>query len=317
MKKQSKRFPKVIVALVGIVLILGGSIWYMLSLIMPTQAVERAAITTEEGSTIAIGEFDIWYKLYSEDLESTPIIIVSGGCGLSSDYLEESLLFLAEKHPLLFYDARGCGRSQIKSGLSNYNIQLFADEVQDLKEYFFPDQKIILAAHSFGGVVAMNYAADHSDELERLILISSPDAYYSPPMINPYFKIGLPPHNQTEANKWYMRHIDAFLGSYFYNEEAKNIFKDTLASYAVIASVGSKKIDLSERLVDVDVPVLVLVGGEKEYPLSGIHSAENLARIFPNAKLEQVMNSGHFMFAEENEKFQQLVENFLCSNLTE
>ncbi len=71
------------------------------------------------------------------------------------------------------------------------------------------------------------------------------------------------------------------------------------------------------RLVDVDLPVLVLVGGEKEYPLSGIHSAENLARIFPNAKLEQVVNSGHFMFAEENEKFQQLVENFLCSNLTE
>lgn len=310
MKKQ-RNIQKKIAVVIGIVLLLAGCTWYAFSLLMPARAAERDAISTGGGSTVSIRGFDISYKLYNAESKNTPIIVISGGVGLSSDYLEESLSFLAEEHPLLFYDARGCGRSQMKADLANYSIQSFTDEVQDLKEHFFPEQKIILAAHSFGGIVAMNYAADHSDNLERLILMSSTDASYSPLMTNAYFKIGLPPHNQLEANKWYMRHINEFFGPYFDNEAAKDIFDNTTASYAVMTKVGSKKLDLSKRLINVDIPVLVLVGGEKEYPITGIDTARHLERIFPNATLEQVVNSGHFMFAEENDIFRQLVKDFL------
>ncbi len=288
MKKRQKHLPRWVIVIVGLVLILGGLLYYAISLVFPSQAVERAAMISGDGNTVSINGFDIRYRLYNAESENTPIIVVSGGGGLSSDYLEESLRFLEEEHPVLFYDARGCGRSQIKADLTNYSIQSFAKEIQDLKEYFFPSQKVMIVAHSFGGIVAMDYAADHSDDLEELILISSVDADYSPyspTMITSYFKTGLPPRNQSEANEWYMQHIDVFLGPYFQNEAARKILDSTIASYAVIMHVGPSKLDLSTKLKDVNAPVLVLVGGEKEHPLTGINTAQHLEEIFPNARL--------------------------------
>ena len=79
---------------------------------MPPFATERNALKTSYGDYLEIDDFKLWYELLNPDSDKTPIIVIAGGSGLSSDYLEDSLQFLSTEHPLLFYDTRGVLRSE-------------------------------------------------------------------------------------------------------------------------------------------------------------------------------------------------------------
>lgn len=278
---------------------------------MPPFAAEREALETSYGDYLEIDGFKLWYELLNEDSNNTPIIVIAGGSGLSSDYMEESLRFLSDSHPLLFYDARGCGRSQIKKELSYYSISKFADECKAIKDYFFPDRNVIVLAHSFGGLIAMEYAAKYETSLKGLVLISSVYADYKPQITFAFLKTGLPPEDQYAANKWYMDHIDIFLGGYFYSAQSKDIFSKTVTSYAVSAHVGGVKNDISLRVEGLSVPTLILVGGKKEHPLTTIDTAQKLNHLLPNSELYQIKKCGHFMFAEMPVDFQNVVLNWV------
>ena len=106
----------------------------------------------------------------------------------------------------------------------------------------------------------MEYAAKYETSLEGLVLISSVYTDYKPQNTFAFLKTGLPPKNQIDANKWYMENIDAFLGGYFYNTQAKNIFSNTVTSYSVSAHVGGAKNDISTMVRGLDIPTLILVG---------------------------------------------------------
>lgn len=313
MAARAKKIPRWLLVTGVIIIGLGLSLYYAVSLIIPSQAAQREAITAGGGKTVNIDGFDIWYTLYNEKSGATPIIVVAGGGALSADYMEESLQFLAETHPVLFFDNKGCGRSQIKPGLEHYSVQIFAESIEALREHFFPERDIIVVAHSFGGLIAMDYAMNYAEKVEKLILISTVHADYQPAMTTAYFKAGLPPGSQLAANEWYAQNIDIFLGPYFQDSSAKTIFDKTMASYAVMMHVGKSKLDLTPKASNLTMPVLLLAGAEKEHPLTTIEDARKLKSLLPNARLEQLMHSGHFLFAEENAEFQQRVNHFLIN----
>lgn len=125
MKINKRKIKIITVVVMTVIVVIGCMCCFAYSRIVPSHAVEREAI---HGEIIHIDGFDIWSNLINGESDNTPIIVIAGGSGLSSDYLEDSLHFLSKNHPLLFYDARGCGRSQIKSNLSNYSVSKFADE---------------------------------------------------------------------------------------------------------------------------------------------------------------------------------------------
>jgi proline iminopeptidase len=304
---------KWLICIVCAAFIFGLALCQTFARMLPSQALQRPAITTEGGSAVNINGFDIWYTLYNARSDGTPIIVVAGGCALSSDYLENSLRFLADAHPVLFFDNRGCGRSEIKPDLANYSLHVFSEEIEELRRHFFPDRDIIVVAHSFGCIIAMEYAVNHLKSLQKLILVSPVSANYKPAITDTfiYFKTGLPPKDQWAANEWYISHIDMFYGPYFQDDSVKTIFNKTKVSYAVMMHIGRSKLDLTLKMKNIDMAVLLLVGGEREYPTTGIGVAQELNRLLPNARLEQFIHSGHFLFAEENKKFQRLVNEFL------
>lgn len=311
MQRKKRKIIHIIIAGITFIVLLLSFVAFSFSRIVPSHAVERAAIISDYGSTITIDGFDIWYNLLNESSPNSPIIVIAGGSGFSSDYIEGSLEFLAEEHPVLFFDARGCGRSQIKPDLSNYSIDKMSDELGILKRVFFLDKKVIVLAHSFGGVIAMNYAANNESDIEKMILISSADTNYKTHYTDAFFKAGLPPRDQEEANQWYMDHIDIFFGRYFAVEEAKSIFDKTVTSYAVSAHVGGKSFDITDRIKNNSIPTLILVGGEREYPLTSITVAQHLDDLFIDSVLINLPDSGHFMFAEKTDDFQRIIHEWI------
>ncbi len=135
------------------------------------------------------------------------------------------------------------------------------------------DGKIDLCGLSLGGILALNYAIDYPDKVEKLILIGTP---HKVPKVmfsiqNVVFKL-LP----------------------------KSLF-ETMAfdkNNTFILGKTMKKLDFSNRVHKVQCPTLV-ISGEKDS--ANIKSAYYLSENIKNAELKIIANTGHVV-NEENPK---------------
>src|SRR3954471_17519795 len=116
-------------------------------------------------------------SLYYEVLgggSGTPLLVANGGPGFDHAYLHISEVWtaLARDRPVVVYDQRGNGRAgALKPGQSC----TLADQIADLEALrdHLGYAKIDLLGHSWGGFLAMAYAARHPERIERLILVDS------------------------------------------------------------------------------------------------------------------------------------------------
>lgn len=135
------------------------------------------------------------------------------------------------------------------------------------------DGKIDLCGLSLGGILALNYAIDYPDKVEKLILIGTP---HKVPKVmfsiqNVVFK--LLPKSLFETMAF----------------DKKNTF---------ILGKTMKKLDFSNRVHKVQCPTLV-ISGEKDS--ANIKSAYYLSENIKNAELKIIANTGHVV-NEENPK---------------
>ena len=94
-----------------------------------------------------------------------PILIVHGGPGLSHDYYLPHLESLAQDHQLIFYDQRVSGASLMNVDSSSINLDAFIEDIEALRKKF-GIRVINLMAHSFGGLIAMNYAIKYPEKVK-------------------------------------------------------------------------------------------------------------------------------------------------------
>ncbi|HEX6118574.1 MAG TPA: alpha/beta fold hydrolase, partial [Dongiaceae bacterium] len=86
-----------------------------------------------------------------------PLIAVHGGPGGSHDYLLP-LTALSEERTIVLYDQLDCGDSDKPNDPRNWTIDRFVAEVDALRTALQLD-RFILLGHSWGGLVAIEYAA--------------------------------------------------------------------------------------------------------------------------------------------------------------
>jgi len=118
-------------------------------------------LTTQDGRRLA----------YKRVGSGPTLVCHGGGPGFSSLYLG-NLGGLGDRLELVLLDPRGTGGSDRPARPRAYAIQDYVDDVEELRPH--PRlERIHLFGHSHGGIVAMAYAAQHPDRLERLILAST------------------------------------------------------------------------------------------------------------------------------------------------
>jgi proline-specific peptidase len=98
------------------------------------------------------------------------IVVVHGGPGLDSRYLQQGLRELATHHTLVFYDQRGQGRSSAATADSLSMTQSIADLEALRAELGL--SRMGLLGHHWGAGVAMLYTVAHPERVRRLALLS-------------------------------------------------------------------------------------------------------------------------------------------------
>ena len=107
-----------------------------------------------------------------------PVIVLHGGPDFDHTYLLPELDRLAQHARLIYYDQRGRGRSA--DGVRPEDVTL-ASEMSDLDglRRSIGVESVGLIGHSWGGLLAMEYAARHPDRVTRLILLNTAPASHA------------------------------------------------------------------------------------------------------------------------------------------
>ncbi len=144
------------------------------------------------------------------------------------------------------------------------------------------DGKIELCGLSLGGILALNYAIEYPNKVEKLVLIGIP-------------------HKVPKVMFSIQNVIFKFLPKKIFETMAFNK-KDTF-----ILGNTMKKLDFSNRVKNVKCPTLIICG---EKDSSNIKSAHYLAENIKNAKLEIMKNTGHIINEENPKELSELLTEF-------
>lgn len=130
--------------------------------------------STDEGYLSVTGGM-VWYQVVGardDDDAGDPLVLLHGGPGFPSDYLAPHVT-LGEERPVVFYDQLGCGRSgrPIDSGL--WRLERFVAELGQVLAGLNLTRYHLLG-HSWGAMLALDYALGRPSGLRSLILASPP-----------------------------------------------------------------------------------------------------------------------------------------------
>jgi proline-specific peptidase len=101
---------------------------------------------------------------------SIPLLTLHGGPGFPHPYLEP-LAALAGERPVIFYDQLGCGESDQPSDPALWRLERFVEELRQVRRALGLG-RVHLYGHSWGGMLAVDYALGQPDGLASLVLAS-------------------------------------------------------------------------------------------------------------------------------------------------
>ncbi len=143
------------------------------------------------------GTFEVWTKKVG-DSPTMKVLLLHGGPGGTHEYLKPMAEFLpAAGIEVYLYDQLGSYFSDQPDDPDLWEIQRFVDEVEQVRQALGlgPDNFYLLG-HSWGGILATEYALAHGDKLKGLIISNM---MASIPIYNEYAEEVLMPQIDPEV----------------------------------------------------------------------------------------------------------------------
>ena len=261
------------------------------------------------------GKFNVWTKRMGNN-PTIKLLLLNGGPGATHEYFEcfESF-FPQEGIEFIYYDQLGCGNSDNPKDTSMWDLGRFVEEVEQVRvALHLTKDNFYLLGHSWGGILAMQYALKYQDNLKGLIISnmmsSCPDyGKYAQEVLAPQFdqKV-LDTIRQIEAKKDFKnpKYME-LLTPHFY---AKHICRLPVAQWPepMIRSFGKTNESL-----------YVTMQGPSEFGIGGNLTNWDVSKELPKIKVPTLTIGGTFdtMDPEHMKWMSTQVQNgrfLLCPN---
>ncbi|MBI5914623.1 MAG: proline iminopeptidase-family hydrolase [Bacteroidetes bacterium] len=117
------------------------------------------------------GKFNIWTKRFGNN-PTTRLLLLNGGPGATHEYFEcMENFFPQEGIEFIYYDQLGCGNSDNPNDTSLWDLPRFVEEVEQVRTALgLNKDNFYLLGHSWGGILAMEYALKYQANLKGLII---------------------------------------------------------------------------------------------------------------------------------------------------
>jgi proline iminopeptidase len=128
----------------------------------------RAEVKTGGVKMIAVPGGNVWTKRVGNS--PIRVLLLHGGPGFSHDYLECFEDFLTPAGvEFYYYDQLGCGNSDHPNDDKLWTIARYTEEVEAVRKGLGLEN-FILYGHSWGGMLAIEYALKHGAHLKKLVI---------------------------------------------------------------------------------------------------------------------------------------------------
>jgi proline iminopeptidase len=119
------------------------------------------------------GDFKVWTKRFGEN-PRIKVLLLHGGPGATHEYFEAlERPFAAHGVELIYYDQLGSAYSDQPNDTSLWTLDRFVDEVEQVRVALGLDKNdFYLLGHSWGGILAVEYALRHGEHIKGLIISS-------------------------------------------------------------------------------------------------------------------------------------------------
>ena len=117
------------------------------------------------------GKFNIWTKRIGNN-PKIKLLLLNGGPGATHEYFECFESFMPrEGIEFIYYDQLGCGNSDNPKDTTMWDLSRFVEEVEQVRvALHLTKDNFYLLGHSWGGILAMQYALKYQDNLKGLII---------------------------------------------------------------------------------------------------------------------------------------------------
>ncbi|WP_406687697.1 alpha/beta fold hydrolase [Rossellomorea vietnamensis] len=120
--------------------------------------------------TVPLNGINHWVKIEGAENQTIPLIILHGGPGGNHYVFERTAgALLAKTRTIVYYEQRGCGRSEKPYADNEYTIQVLIEDFKDLKKWLGVEE-VDLLGYSFGGELALEVANHLPEEIHQIIL---------------------------------------------------------------------------------------------------------------------------------------------------
>jgi|SRR4051794_5122691 proline-specific peptidase len=275
----------------------------------------------------------VWYRRYGDtDGHDVPILLLHGGPGAASYYLQPFAERLSRHRPAIVYDQLGCGRSDHPDDDALWTMDRSVQELDQVRMALGLDHCHLLG-HSWGGWLAIEYMARGADGIERLVLASTSASIRQFMAEARKLIEGMPEPYRTTiidlgargdySNPEYLAAVEVFYSLHLARLKPwpENVRKDERTAdtrpYQVMN--GPTEFDVIGRLATwdrtgdlgtINVPTLVTVGRYDEVTPT---CAETIHAGVLGSRVVEFENSAHMPHIEEPERYAQVVEEFLSA----
>jgi proline iminopeptidase len=117
------------------------------------------------------GKFNVWTKKIGNN-PKIKLLLLNGGPGATHEYFECMESFLpAEGIELIYYDQLGTGNSDNPKDTAMWSLPRYVEEVEQVRQALKLDKdNFYLLGHSWGGILALEYAFKYQQNLKGLII---------------------------------------------------------------------------------------------------------------------------------------------------
>jgi pimeloyl-ACP methyl ester carboxylesterase len=298
-----------VIVLIGVLLIIGAVIYRDTSV-----AEVEAKWATPPSQFVEIDGVRMHYR----DEGEGPVVVLLHANYSSLFMWEPWVVALRERYRVIRLDLPAHGLTGPEPS-GNYTLE----RIQQLFEKFVDEkglERFTVVGTSIGGTVAMRYTADHSDRIERLVLIS-------PGSLEPRVRGRTTPANVPKAAdllgyilpKSFTRFMltndygdpervtDAVVDEWYemWMREGNRLAMLNLLRQYVSGGV-------EDKIRAVSVPVLLIWGEKnKRVPLALAYETKDLLVNSPEVRLEVLPGIGHMLVQEAPEASSQLIRRYL------
>lgn len=251
-----------------------------------------------------------------------PVVVLHGGPGAHHDYLLPQYDEFARGRSLRYYDQRGGGQSPVDRN-TPLGWQEHVEDLDALRDRWRID-RLTLLGYSWGGLLALLYAATHPERVGRLALVAPvsmnqtlrdegerrfQERMADPELIRAREALQHSDLRVREPDAYRQRAFALSVWGYFKNPaRAQDLtpFRVTERTRRMVwKSLGSY--DLQSALGAVRAPSLIVHGRHDPVPLEG---SQALADVL-GAKLVVLENAGHASHVESFGEFFAPLDQFL------